>query len=293
MVELLTRTSRLSKVDCCEAYRILSEMGDNPEFYEAQLTRHDPLYEELIRRTAVSLGARVLDLGTGTGPVAIKLARRVGPKGKVFGLDVNKKMLRSAKRKVAGLDLGNIEFKLMSMEDLRFPADSFDHVVSSYGICCCFHYDRTLKEAFRVLKSGGRITFSQDGPGRNPVREVFYKVLSKYETKQPSQILKKRREASALQEKMARRYQKVPPTLALMKKVGFSKCTCAIVKFKMDFSTPEDYLDYALSDSYQFKEMTPQNCSKLKGECIQKLARFGGTGGFRAPEVTAYFSGVK
>ena len=280
-------------MDCCEAFKILSVSGDNPEFYEAQLSRHDSIYEEMLRRAAVGRGARVLDLGTGTGPVAIKLAQRVGPEGKVFGLDVNRKMLRFAKIKAIALALANIEFKLMSMEELRFPADSFDNIVSSYGICCCFHYDRTLTESFRVLRRGGRIIFSQSRPRRYPVQAVCDKVFSKYKTKRPSPMLKKRREASRVQEMMVRKFQRVSPTLALMKKVGFTRRDYDIGKVRMIFSTPEDYLDYVVSGSCEYDEMTSQVRSAFKAECLSKLARFQTADGFVVSDETAYFSGVR
>ncbi len=280
-------------LNCCEAFRILSEHGDSPEFYETQIARHDSLYEELLRRAAVHLGARVLDLGTGTGPVAIKLAQRIGPAGNVTGLDVNRRMITVAKKKARTLKLGNVRLAVMNMERLRFPSDSFDHVVSSYGVCCCFHYDRSLKEAFRVLKRGGMITFSQDGPRESPAQAAFDKIFSKHKTRRPSMVLKRKREAVALQERMTRKFRIIRPTLALMRSIGFRECRCDVSSYRLGFSGPEDYLNYMVIDSREYEEMTGEHRLQLRSQCISKLARFVGPKGLNALGETAYFSGLK
>ncbi len=170
-------------MECCEAFEILAEVGDDPEPYEKGLERIRTIYDGLLKKARLSRASEVLDLGTGTGPIAIESAHRVGPKGRVLGIDVNKRMLRIARGKNSKLGLRNLDFRLMNMEDLAMKDGMYDNVVSSFGICCCFHYDRTLSEAFRVLKNGGSITFSQAGPRHTAQEAVFEKILAKYKTR--------------------------------------------------------------------------------------------------------------
>ena len=168
-----------------EAFQILAELGDDPESLEREVQRHDPLYEELIRKAGVLPGSSVLELGTGTAVVAVKLVQRIGPMGKMVGIDVNQRMLKMAEEKKHRLGLSNLEFFEMKMEELRFPDNSFDHVISNFGVCCSFYPDKTLREAHRVLRPGGRLTYNHEGPNETELSKIFGRIFSKYKTRIP------------------------------------------------------------------------------------------------------------
>lgn len=132
-----------------------------------------------IELSAVRKGNAVLDIAGGTGDLAAKFSRIVGPEGRVVLADINQSMLEVGRDKL--LDTGhqgNIEFVQADAQFLPFPDDSFDCITIAFGLRNVTEKDTALKSMLRVLKPGGRLLVLEFSKPDNDLLSKAYDTYS-------------------------------------------------------------------------------------------------------------------
>jgi SAM-dependent methyltransferase len=155
--------------------------GSNPaEVYERFLVPavFGPWAKELLRRADPPAGARVLDVGCGTGVVTRTAARVVGERGAVTGLDFNPAMIKLAQQIPAPEESGRITYVVGSADDIRYPDGSFDLVTCQQMLQFAPDRAAVLREFRRVLAPGGRAAIAvwadiTQNAAQQPIQDVI------------------------------------------------------------------------------------------------------------------------
>ncbi len=105
----------------------------------------------------IKTGDLVIDLGSGGGMDVFLASQKVGPNGKVIGVDITEEMVSKARTTAAHHGFRNVEFRLGEIEDIALESNSVDHVISNCTINLSPDKSKVIKSIFRVLKPGGKI----------------------------------------------------------------------------------------------------------------------------------------
>jgi ubiquinone/menaquinone biosynthesis C-methylase UbiE len=125
-------------------------------------------WERIGRRTVERLGlpagAKVLDVGCGTGASALPAAHAVGPSGSVVGVDLSARLLDRARAKARTQGLSNIDFRQADMTSLGYPDGGFDAVVSVFSVFFVPDMEGLVRELWRMVRPGGELAVTTWGP---------------------------------------------------------------------------------------------------------------------------------
>lgn len=156
------------------------------DFYDRRSLTYDSgkwrvqICERLLDYSQVRTGQSVLDVGTGTGWLAISSSLIVGDQGQVVGVDISPGMLEKAHRKIKDSGFDNITFQLADAETLDYPSHHFDAILCAHTFPWITNKASTLRLWYQLLKPGGRITVHTPADTAYVGAVILRKVLARY-----------------------------------------------------------------------------------------------------------------
>jgi SAM-dependent methyltransferase len=164
---------------------IISQWGESAPYWEKnRAIIHEmfaPVTQTLIEEAGITSRHVVLDIATGPGEPALSIADVVGPEGKVVGTDVVPAMVEAARREGSRRKIHHASFEVAGDDSLPFPANTFDAVVSRFGVMFFPSPVDSVREMLRVVKPGGRIAMAVwHYAERNPFHYTVSQVVDRY-----------------------------------------------------------------------------------------------------------------
>ncbi|MGB5251097.1 MAG: bifunctional demethylmenaquinone methyltransferase/2-methoxy-6-polyprenyl-1,4-benzoquinol methylase UbiE [Sedimenticolaceae bacterium] len=178
-----------------------------------------------IELTGVRTGQRILDLASGTGDLADRMADLVGPEGCVLMTDINAAMLAVGRdRMIDRGHVGNLCYAQVDAEALPFPEDSFDLVTIAFGLRNVTHKGKALRAMYQVLKPGGRALILEFSKPVNRPLERLYDLYSFSILPRMGQLVAKDADSYRYLAESIRMHPDQETLKGMLEKVGFERC---------------------------------------------------------------------
>ena len=164
---------------------VINRWGASAPFWEkhSEIIRQmfAPITQALVEDAQIGSQHTVLDIAMGPGEPALSVAALVGPEGKVFGIDPIPEMVAAARRAADRLGLKNVQFDVAFADHLPFPTDTFDAVISRFGVMFFPSPVDAIREILRVLKPGQKLALAVwHFAERNPFHYTLSRVIDRY-----------------------------------------------------------------------------------------------------------------
>ncbi|HET6929721.1 MAG TPA: methyltransferase domain-containing protein [Candidatus Acidoferrum sp.] len=248
-----------------------------------------PITEALVEDGQIGRGHTVLDIATGPGEPALTVASLVGPEGKVYGVDPIPEMVAAARREASRVGLQNVEFAVGFADQLPHPANTFDAVISRFGIMFFPSPVDGVREMLRVLKPGKRLAVAVwHFAERNPFHYSLSRVMDRYVHAPPP-------EPDALD---AFRFAEPGKLRKVFAEAGVAESTERLVRFAIETPLPaEDYwtLRIEMSDKLRGKirALSERQVAEVKRQGIESLREYSTERGMSFPAEVLIVSGAK
>jgi O-methyltransferase/aklanonic acid methyltransferase len=233
--------------------------------------RVGPLFFDVLARRLVELaelepGQSVLDVATGTGAVLLPAAERVGPEGRVVGIDLSENMLARAAQQVRERGLTNVRLERMDAERLELEDAQFDRVLCGWGLFLFPQPHRALGEFRRVLEPGGRLIATTGGVRFEAGSQWVLDVVEKH---WPAQI--------PIPERPTLRFTRPGDLVDALAGAGFSSIRVVEGSFDFVFPSEDEWWAWLNSISARAyldlieKTRGPEILNLLKGELLERI----------------------
>jgi ubiquinone/menaquinone biosynthesis C-methylase UbiE len=249
-----------------------------------------PITQALIEDAEIGTQDSVLDVATGPGEPALSVAAVVGPNGKVFGVDAIHGMVAAARTEAQRLGLKNAKFDVAFADDLPFAANTFDAVISRFGVMFFPSPEDAVREILRVLKPGRKLAFAVwHFAERNPFHSALSRVMDRYVDSPPL-------EPDALD---AFRFAPRGKLLKVFSEAGVAVPSERLLQFKIEAAavSVEDFwnLRREMSEklSEKFATLSEEQKLKVTQEMLSSLAEYSTANGMSFPAEVLIVSGSK
>jgi ubiquinone/menaquinone biosynthesis C-methylase UbiE len=249
-----------------------------------------PITQALIEDAEIGTQDSVLDVATGPGEPALSVAAVVGPNGKAFGVDAIQGMIAAARTEAQRLGLKNAKFDVAFADDLPFAANTFDAVISRFGVMFFPSPVDAVREILRVLKPGRKLAFAVwHYVEKNPFHSALSRVMDRYVDSPPLEP-----EAPD-----AFRFAPRGKLLKVFSEAGVAAPSERLLQFKIEaaVASVEDFwnLRREMSEKLREKFATLSEAQKLKvtQEMLSSLAQYSIANGMSFPAEVLIVSGSR
>ena len=248
-----------------------------------------PITQALVEDAQIGSQHTVLDIAMGPGEPALSVAALVGPEGKIFGIDPIPEMVAAARRAADRLGLKNAQFDVAFADHLPFPADTFDAVISRFGVMFFPSPVDAVREMLRVLKPGRKLALAVwHFAERNPFHYTLSRVIDRYVDPPPL----------APDAPDAFRFARPGKLAEVLTEAGAMAPSERLLQFKIQAPiSVEDYWTLRCEMSEKLREkiamLSQEQVNEVKRQVLEALREYSTDRGMSFPAEVLIVSGAK